>query len=47
MASAAESMQVLDVSTWEELEVIFRTFFWVEEIQSISLARVWNALGAR
>lgn len=42
--TAVDTIRALRLSTWENLEMIFRSFFWVEKIHRSSFRRIWEAL---
>ena len=44
MVSAAEIIETLGVSLWEDVETLFKSFFWVEKIHRGTFKLVWNAL---
>jgi len=46
MVSAAEIIQELGVSYWDNVETLFKSFFWVEKIHRETFRPVWGALEA-
>jgi hypothetical protein len=46
MASAIEIIEELGVSCWDNVETLFKSFFWVEKIHRGTFRTVWNALKA-
>lgn len=45
-ASATEIIDELGVSCWDNIETLFKTFFWVEKIHRETLKLIWNATEA-
>ena len=46
MASATDIMMELGVSCWENVEILLKSFFWVEKIHRGAFKPIWNALEA-
>ena len=46
MASATEIIEELGVSCWDNVETLFKSFFWVEKIHRGTFRPIWNALEA-
>ena len=44
MASATDIIEELGVSCWDNVETLFKSFFWVEKIHEGSFRPIWNAL---
>ncbi|KAF4634190.1 hypothetical protein G7Y89_g3919 [Cudoniella acicularis] len=44
MASATEIIEELGVSFWDNVETLFKSFFWVEKIHRGTFRPIWNAL---
>ena len=44
LAGVVDAMQLLNVSSWEEIEMIFKSFFWADKIHAASFGIVWREL---
>lgn len=44
LAGSVDAMQLLKIGTWEEVEVILKSFFWVDRIHAKSFGNVWKEL---
>ncbi|RDW65953.1 hypothetical protein BP6252_09588 [Coleophoma cylindrospora] len=44
MASATKTLRRLGISSWENAEVVLKSFFWVDKTHSNSFSRVWDSL---